>query len=187
VKIVVSGQDVKTLAAEDLLPVLCVHGSKDFWARISWIADVAELIHRQADLDWDEAFRAAESLRAERMLHLGIALADDLLQAPLPDEIRKRVRADSEAGSVAREVEQRVLGRALPGVGTRSRFRFRRRMVRGMLAGWRYSVRLAVIPAEEDWDMVQLPRALAPLYIALRPLRLLRKYGWAQRREDTSS
>ncbi len=43
VKIVVAGQDVKTFVVEDLLPVLCVHGSKDFWARISWIADVAEL------------------------------------------------------------------------------------------------------------------------------------------------
>ena len=187
VKIVVAGQDVKTFAAEDLLPVLCVHGSKDFWARISWIADVAELIQRQADLDWNEALRTAESLRAERMLHLGLALVEDLLQAPLPEEIRKRVRGDSEAVSVAREVEERVLGRDLPGISTGSRFRFRRRMVQGRLAGWRYSVRLAVIPAEEDWDMVQLPGALAPLYISLRPLRLLRKYGWAHRREDTSS
>src|SRR6201997_4087078 len=116
VKVVVAGQEVSTFAAEDLLPVLCVHGSKDFWARISWIADVAELIRRQADLNWDEVFRTAESLRAERMLHLGLALADDLLQADLPDEIRKRVRGDSEAVSVALEVEQRVLGRDLPGV-----------------------------------------------------------------------
>jgi hypothetical protein len=60
-------------------------------------------------------------------------------------------------------------------------------MVRGMLAGWRYSLRLAVIPAEEDWEMVQLPGLLAPLYLALRPLRLLAKYGWARRRHSPSS
>jgi hypothetical protein len=29
--------------------------------------------------------------------------------------------------------------------------------------------------------MMRLPKALAPLYIALRPLRLMRKYGWARR------
>jgi hypothetical protein len=184
--VVVAGQEVPTFAPEDLLSVLCVHGSKDFWERISWIADIAELIQRQADLNWDKGFRTAESLRAERMLHLGLALADALLQAPMPEEIRKRVRDDSEASAVAREVEERALGRDVPGVGTRGRFRFRRRMVRGVLAGWRYSVRLGVIPAEEDWEMVQLPGPLAPLYIALRPLRLLRKYGWTQRREDTS-
>jgi hypothetical protein len=57
-------------------------------------------------------------------------------------------------------------------------------MVQGMLAGWRYSLRLATVPAEEDWEMVQLPGPLAPLYLALRPLRLLHKYGWARRRQD---
>ena len=51
-------------------------------------------------------------------------------------------------------------------------------MVDGPPAGWRYSIRLAVAPAEEDWQMVRLPRLLAPLYVALRPLGLLRKYGW---------
>ena len=105
VKVMVAGREVLTFAPEDLLSALCVHGSKDFWERISWIADVAELIQRHADLDWDAAFRTAESLRVERMVHLGLALADDLLQAPMPAEIRKRVREDGEAVSVAREVE----------------------------------------------------------------------------------
>jgi hypothetical protein len=187
VKVMVAGQEVPTLAPEDLLSALCVHGSKDFWERISWIADVAELIQRQTDLDWDRAFQTAESLRAERMLHLGLVLADDLLEAPMPEETRRRVRGDSEALAVAREVEGRTLSRNLSGVSAGNRMRFRRRMVRGMLAGWRYSLRLAVIPAEEDWEMVQLPRLLAPLYLALRPLRLLAKYGWSRRRQSASS
>ena len=62
------------------------------------------------------------------------------------------------------------------------RFRFRRRMLAGKLVGWRYAMRLAVVPSEDDWQMMRLPRALAPLYIALRPLRLLQKYGWLGRR-----
>ncbi len=186
VKVMVAGQEVPTFAPEDLLSALCVHGSKDFWERISWIADVAELIQRHADLDWDAAFRTAESLRVERMVHLGLALADDLLQAPMPAEIRKRVREDGEAVSVAREVEQRTLSRDLPGASTGGRLRFRRRMVQGMLAGWRYSLRLAMVPAEEDWEMVQLPGPLAPLYLVLRPLRLLHKYGWIRRGQNAS-
>jgi len=187
VKVTVAGQEVPTLAPEDLLSALCVHGSKDFWERISWIADVAELIQRQTGFDWDRVFQTAESLRAERMLHLGLALANDLLQASMPEEIRERVRDDAEAVAVAREVGERTLSRNLSGVGAGKRMRFRRRMVRGILAGWRYSLRLAVIPAEEDWEMVQLPRLLAPLYLALRPLRLLAKYGWARRRQSASS
>lgn len=187
VNVMVAGQEVPTFAPEDLLPVLCVHGSKDFWERILWIADVAELIERPTELNWDAAFRTAEALRVERMLHLGLALADDLLQAPMPEEIRKRVRGDREAISVARELGERTLERYIRGVSTRARLRFRRRMVPGILAGWRYSLRLAVIPAEEDWEMVQLPGPLAPLYLALRPLRLLHKYGLGRRRQSASS
>jgi hypothetical protein len=55
-------------------------------------------------------------------------------------------------------------------------------MLVGKLNGWRYAMRLAVVPSEDDWQMVRLPGALAPLYIALRPLRLLQKYGWAGKR-----
>ena len=186
VKVMVAGRKVLTFAPEDLLSALCVHGSKDFWERISWIADVAELIQRQPDLDWDAAFRTADSLRVERMVHLGLALAGDLLQAPMPAEIRKRLGEDNEAVSVAREVMQRTLSRNLPGVSTGGRLRIRRRMVRGALAGWRYALRLTMVPAEEDWEMVQLPGPLAPLYLVLRPLRLLQKYGWARRRQDAS-
>ena len=185
--VAVAGQAVPTFAAEDLLVALCVHGSKDFWERISWIADVSELIQRQPDLDWDRAFQTAESLRVERMLHLGLALTNDLLQAPLPEESRKRIGGDGEALSVAREVEKRTLSRNLCGVSAGNRMRFRRRMVPGMLAGWRYSMRLAMIPAEEDWEMLPLPGMLAPLYLALRPLRLLAKYGLAGRRQSPSS
>ena len=34
----VSDRDIPTFTAEDLLPMLCIHGSKDFWERLSWIA-----------------------------------------------------------------------------------------------------------------------------------------------------
>ncbi|MGH9747013.1 MAG: nucleotidyltransferase domain-containing protein [Candidatus Acidiferrales bacterium] len=183
----VGGSEVQTFAVEDLLPVLCIHGSKDFWERISWIVDISELIQKHSALDWDWVLKTTGSLRAERMLNLGLALASELLDAPLPAEILKRVRGDHDANAVAREVEGRLLGRNWPGFDAAERLAFRRRMVPGRLAGWRYSIRLAVIPAEEDWQMVRLPGPLAPLYIALRPLRLLRKYGWsAAGRNETS-
>ena len=177
VPVALSGHEVRTFAPEDVLPILCIHGSKDFWERISWIADIAELVQAYPQLDWDVVLRRAESWHAQRMLHLGLALAAGLLDASLPEKILSRVREDRVATSVASEVIQRLLRREERRFDAAGRFRFRRRMVQGALAGWRYSIRLAVIPAEEDWLMVRLPRPLAPLYVALRPLRLLRKYG----------
>lgn len=177
VRVSLSGHSIETFAPEDGLPLLCIHGSKDFWERISWIADVAEFVQAHPQLDWDWVIRRTESLRALRMLHLGLALAARFFDLPLTDEIRRRMEADEIAGVLACEIEERMFHDGANSFGAAGRFWFRRRMLQGILDGWRYSVRLTISPAEEDWEILRLPRPLAPLYVALRPFRLLRKYG----------
>jgi hypothetical protein len=174
-----SDHEVLTFTAEDLLPMLCIHGSKDFWERFSWVADVSELIQSHPALNWDEVMRVTEPLGAGRMLRVGLALANRLLDAPLPAEILRRVNADPTACQIADEIQRMLVSRPSRTFDGAGRLRFRRSMLAGFVAGWRYVARLAVVPVEEDWTMMRLPRPLAPLYIALRPLRLLRKYGWA--------
>ncbi|MFZ3216341.1 MAG: nucleotidyltransferase family protein [Candidatus Acidiferrales bacterium] len=181
----VGERDVLTFAAEDSLPMLCIHGSKDFWERLSWIADVSELIRSHPALDWDRVARLAESLHATRMLHVGLALAALVIGAPLLPEVAARVSADRVAGQLAVEVHERLMSRPFQTLDAVGRLQFRRRMVAGYFDGWRYTLRLAVVPSEDDWQLVRLPHALAPLYVALRPLRLLQKYGRAGRRPNT--
>lgn len=173
-----SGHEIRTFAPEDALVMLCIHGSKDFWQKISWVVDIAELVRACPALDWDAAYRRADSWNARRILHLGLALACGMLDARLLDEIDARVNGDQASAALASEVMRWLLDGDQCALGSAGRFSFRRRMLKGALAGWRYSIRLAVVPAEEDWEMVRLPGRLAPLYVALRPLRLLRKYGW---------
>jgi hypothetical protein len=182
VRIDLSSHEVPTFSPEDVLPLLCVHGAKDFWERLSWIADVSELVQSYPTLDWDQTLRRAHSWKCERMLNLGLALAASVLDMPLPAEIFRRVQNDHEAGIIASEVARRLLRREWTPLQAAGRFHFRRSMVRGYVAGWRYAMCLAVAPAEEDWQMVRLPRFLAPLYVLLRPLRLIRKYGGVGRR-----
>jgi Uncharacterised nucleotidyltransferase len=181
IQVDVAGRGVLTFAPEYLLPMLCIHGSKDFWERFSWMADVSELIQACPALDWDKTFQVAESLHATRILHLGLTLAATVLEAPLPAPITQTVESDSIARGLATEITQRHLRRKFQTLDAAGRLSYRRRMLAGFAEGWRYALRLSVVPAEEDWVMLRLPKALAPLYIALRPLRLLRKYGWARR------
>jgi Uncharacterised nucleotidyltransferase len=181
VPVSLSGHTVKTLSPEDNLSALCIHGAKDIWERISWVADISELIQVASGLDWDAVWKHAEQSQAERMVSLGLALAADLLDAPLPVEVRLRVKKDAIATAIAGELKAKLLRRNPRQLSGTARFQYRRRMIAGALPGWRYSMRLAMAPAEEDWEAVRLPRALAPLYVALRPLRLLQKYGWTKR------
>ncbi len=182
VSVKLNEREVQTFSVEDGLAILCIHGAKDFWERFSWIADISELIRRYPNLNWDLTIQRAKSLNAERMLHVGLALAAGLLDAPVSSEIRRRVQADQVATDVASEIANRLMSLNYRSLDAPGRFNFRRRMVPGTFEGWRYAMRLSVVPAEEDWQMMRLPGPLAPLYIALRPLRLLRKYGWASRR-----
>ena len=177
VPVTLSGHEIPTFGPEDMLSLLCIHGSKDFWERISWIADISEFVQSHSQLDWDQVFRRAEMLRAGRMLRIGLALATNLLGAPLPNEVSARVRSDSVAEAVASDVAQRLLVRESPERDAGARFHYRRRMVEGTFSGWRYSMWLATQPADEDGAMMNLPRVLVPLYAVLRPLRLMRKYG----------
>jgi len=182
VSVKLNDREIQTFSVEDGLPILCIHGAKDFWERFSWIADISELVRRYPDLNWDITIQRAKALNAERMLHVGLALAAGLLDAPVASEIRRRVQADQTANDVVSEIANRLMGFNYRSLDAPGRFNFRRRMVPGTFEGWRYAMRLSVVPAEEDWQMMRLPGPLAALYIALRPLRLLRKYGWASRR-----
>ena len=173
----ISGHGIRTFSPEDTLIFLCVHGSKDFWERLLWIADIAQLIGVSPTLEWERVYRFADEVLARRMLHLGLALAIRVFGISLPDFVRARVGADRLADSIASQIERRLLSRSAPPIGSRATFHYRRSMVAGTLAGLRYALRLATLPAAEDWHTIRLPRPLAPLYAALRPFRLLRKYG----------
>lgn len=179
VPVEVAGHSMSTFSLEDRFPILCIHGSKDFWQRIIWIADIAELIRSHPVLDWDLVVRRAESLEAGRMLRLGLALAQKLLDADLPREIAGWVARDTFADSAANKMASRHLSREGARLGAADRFEFRRQMLPSTLDGLRYSIRLAITPADDDWSALRLPRPLSPLYRALRPLRLVGKYGWS--------
>ncbi|HYL46780.1 MAG TPA: nucleotidyltransferase family protein [Candidatus Limnocylindrales bacterium] len=184
VRVDVAGHPTETFSAEDGLTALAIHGAKDFWERIVWVADISELIQAHPRLDWDQAFRSADSVRGGRMLRLALALASDLLDAPLPPEVVRIVRADSVACQVAERLKRHLLARDPQPSRAGERLRFRRQMVQGYFDGWRYAARLALAPAEEDWESLRAPGRWRPFYSALRPLRLLRRFGPSSRPEQ---
>lgn len=178
----VGGQEIRTLAVEDLLPLLCVHGAKHFWQRLSWIADIAELLRRHPGVNWSRTRQLARDLDCERMLFLGLYLARDLLGANLVEEACAGAREERVLRSLAAGVRVQLFSD--PGVepGVIGRGVFRIRMRERRWDGLRYWFRMAMTPTEEDWALVSLPDPLRSLYYVIRPLRLLRKYGMSAAR-----
>ena len=138
-----NGRDLYTFRPEDALPFLCVHGCKDFWGRLAWVADVAELAQIEQGVDWEAAFGSARRLGAERMLDLGLCLAANLLDAALPEPIVRRLHSNHACGLLAASVRAWLLSDSPAVMSIVQRSLYRMRMTEKPLAGVRYWFRLA--------------------------------------------
>lgn len=174
---------VATFAPADTMLLLCVHGAKDFWSRLIWVADVAALAGKLSDADWQGLFAGASRYDAGRMVTVGLWLAHAVFECRLPAAVLEEVQEDRVAVGLARQLRDHLL-RATPlpaGVAWRSLYRIR--MVPPLWKGTRYWVRLSTAPAEEDWSGNQHVAGARARYRFLRPLRLWRKYGASAREQ----
>lgn len=119
-----STEGIAAFFVEDLLPMLCIQGLKDFWERPSGIANISELVQAHSGLDWDDVRRRTKSIQAQRILYLGLLVAADILGAPMPPEGIRRARADEATEFVAAELQTSLLIRKIPHQDARRRFRF---------------------------------------------------------------
>ena len=174
------GQKALNLSPEDMLLLLCVHGSKHCWERLMWICDIAALISAEPDLDWDGALRRARQLRVARMVFVGLLLADEVLQAAVPEGPLRAAKEDQEAVRLAAWIGRRLRQRPLDPLSETEEYRFVYTVREGKRDRLRYFQHLLLTPAEEDWEFLPLPGSLASLYYLLRPIRLA--LGIVQRR-----
>jgi hypothetical protein len=169
---------VLALSPEDLLLVLCYHGSRHMWERLEWITGVAELV-RTGDLDWDLTVRTAERHGSRRMLLLGLTLAHELLDARVPQEILRLAEADPGLAAPATWVREHLFsGEDAWSHSFGMQFhRFQLSVKERLRDRIRYGCHAIISPAKEDWRAVPLSGALSPLYSLIRPVRLLASYS----------
>jgi hypothetical protein len=174
--VTIDGREVPVLSLEDELILICVHGAKHFWERLMWIADVAALISRQP-LDWVRVLAVANEVGAQRILHLGLRLAADLLDAELPAHLKAAVQSDRTVAKLAAQIESRLVHPEVHDMGLLQRAAFRVQMRGRLFPGLAYLLRLSLTPTEEDWSPEEEGNH-SPLMDAIsRPVRLAKKYS----------
>lgn len=190
------GHNIRAFPPEVALLLLCIHGSKDlWWKRIGWICDIAELLSALPAIDWPRALQLATETGTRRMFLLGLALAGELLQAPVPEQVWTWIRSDKAVTKLARHVRYRLFEK--PALRNRilekPRFRLRaRERLRDRLPVFRHllssALEMLFVPREQDREAVKLSGSLSALYCLVRPVRLARRL-WlhSTRRSDTGS
>jgi hypothetical protein len=172
VTIDLNGTQVKTLSAEDLLFSLCVHGSRHLWERLGWISDVAELLARH-NFDWNALLKRAANADSERMFLLGLYLAEQLLDAPLPPEVRQHCDADERLRSLAENIVEHLFsGTTHVPATSREIFKYNLGVRKTLGARARYILHM-LRPTDSDLGAHSFPAKLSFAYYLMRPFRVL--------------
>jgi len=181
----VAGRSVPTLGLADLLPVLCIHGSKHGWTRLQWIADVAALVDKFSDLELADILDEMRSRGLLRMMLLGLELAHTVLAKPLPDGTRAAVAGDRGLPRVSQIIIDRLFN-SEEFASSAALNRLRRDMRERAVDRIHCTLRTTFTPTEQHYRMCSLPSSLSWFYV---PLKLGHDYvalplhvAWKRRR-----
>lgn len=181
-----AGTKILELSPEDTVLYLCVHGCKDLWQRLSWICDIAQLIQANPQIQWLTILEQAKKQDCERMLLLGLSLAQDIQALNLPEEIEQAIHKTPIINSLATEVRERLFSQIdeSPDVFERSFWSWRLTFHFRIMENFRQRVllclfilRFALTPKDKDYVLLPLPSWLSGLYYLVRPVRLLGIFG----------
>jgi hypothetical protein len=176
-RMVTLGQkSIPTFSAEDTALVLAVHGGKHLWQRLSWLADFAESLRQ--NLDWQALRSRARDARAERMLLLALALAEDVIQVQLPSEFAAAIRDDDDvqtfAAGIARKLFEDKYENQNDAEQSPVRWLTLLQLADNRWDGMRSAARFALGSGPREWQAVRLPDSLFGFYPLVRIAGLLR-------------
>jgi hypothetical protein len=108
----VAGRSILTLAPEDLVLVIALHGLAHRWTFLKHVSEMDALSH--LDLDWGVVADRARAARMQRILFVAMLLARDLFGTAWPADLLADAERDRHATATARERGARIFHPAPP-------------------------------------------------------------------------
>jgi len=175
VEIELFGEKIRTLSPEDMLIVLCFNGAKDSWRELKMLTDVAELI-QSCDLQWEKVLQKSKKLKVEKILALGVVLANSLYQVQIPEEVLIKVQTDSSIKLLAEKVCSSMFNGTPQFVNIKQQSLFHLKVLDNYFQKIKYCIDFTLTPTIGDWQFLSLPKYFSWLYCFIRPIRLIKKY-----------
>ena len=170
------GQPMRVMSDSDLVLFLCLHGLKHGFSRLIWISDLARALKSMRNDSAQELARHAKRLGLEQALLIGCQIVREVLPRQLPPEMEAVLAESPQAAERARHAVERLFsegtganndpeiwGLYLQTEGS-ARQRWRRRFT-------------FFVPTAGDYAWAERHRIYRGLMPAIRPFRLLHKYG----------
>jgi hypothetical protein len=176
----IEGTTVQGFSSDDLVLALCVHATKHGWSKIKLVSDLTGLICR-CQIDWDQVITSADKAGLTRILHTGLFLAHDLLDAKLPKQMLDEMESDSTAKKIAQNVTEKLFFQLNGADGIIETLLFWARAREHLSDRAKYLFLAVFEPNQVDYDAFHMPDFLYPFYWIIRPVRLFYQYGLKKR------
>ena len=163
------------LSPEHSLLYLCAHGTKNCWAHLSELCDIASQVHGNAGLNWEECVRLAESSGCDLLLKHALLLAERVLRIELSEAAKQYCYDDEDAIALSKIAESFLFPDARTQPGHWQTLQYHLAFAKTQRDRARFILSRVFAPAEPDWDHIRLPRQLFFLYYLIRPLRFLQE------------
>ena len=175
-RVSLAGTEIETLATEDLVLYLSMHGAKHLWRALEWITSLGELIRSAESIAWETVIQRAREAHATRMLALGLRLVERVSDVTIPAQVFRAVDPEEAMRRMANAVLADCFAAPSAAASTETNLNNLRIMDRkrdALLS----ALRAIFVPTISDWSALNLPPSLHSLYYAYRPLRLSKSYS----------
>ncbi len=176
------GGELPTLSAEDLAVALCLHAGHHGWQQLSHMTDLAQLFQVHPQLDWEIVRSHLGDSNTRRMVYVSLRLLGTHWEAEIPEDLRARIERDGHVARLADRIQREIWPSPSPALTTSSlRWMLERTSGEDLADRLRLLAGSFFCPAVEDFAAFRLPRMLAPLYPALRVLRLAYRFATSRK------
>jgi protein O-GlcNAc transferase len=166
---VLNGRSMLTLAPEDDLIILAIHGGKELWWNIKWACDIAAFIRSYPELDWTVIENRARAQGCLRMVLLATSLARKYFSATVPDWIVAIERADPAIEPMVGRILEHWQAEGVSGPPSNKTLSLDRlRLHDGVARRASYVARTLFLPKPHHVGMAALPPALSFAYVPLK-------------------
>ncbi len=169
-RVVIGGTPVPTIGGEELALLLAGHGTKEAWYSVGWICDFAMVVERMRKLDWSTIHARARRNGSGVSILLACALAETLLQVPVPAALAAALDRERSVLRLAGDIAQRLRVQ-VPTDGPRPNLHDLLLCDR-VGDKVRVTIATAMTCTPSDYEAFPLPPALWPAYRVTRPVRL---------------
>ncbi|HEX6925920.1 MAG TPA: nucleotidyltransferase family protein [Longimicrobiaceae bacterium] len=177
----IDGFEVPAFAAEDHLLILTVHGAKHLWCRLEWVCGVAELARTFSPVQWQVVAQRARETGSERTLLLGLLLAHELLEAPIPQDLLRRARRNPQVVLLFEDVKwllaaEEAITESAEKFGSLHHDLFHFRLRERLRDRVRFLLYRFTTPSRpERWVAVRVGTHFLPVHAVFRPVRVMAK------------